>query len=81
MRRAGATRSEKTSVNDHAERKILKRSIAEYDRRRTFASETEATSRRLVVEWLASALHLDYMPAAELLADALASRATKRLGE
>lgn len=65
-------------MNDHASRKILKRSIAEYDRRRTFASETEATSRRLVVEWLTSALHMDYIPAAELLAGALAKRAAKR---
>lgn len=71
----------------------LQRCIEMYDQRRAWRpqvgsplgcpqggrrDETESESRHVAIDWLARAAGIDYVPAAELLADALATRATKR---
>jgi ABC-type iron transport system FetAB ATPase subunit len=66
----------------HAERRILRRTVEMYDQRRAwFPQELESVSRELAVDWLSRTARIDDIRAAELIADRLASRATKRLGE
>ena len=58
----------------------LARCIEMYDQRRAwFREETESQTRHVAIGWLAEALGLDYIPAAEALAEALARRAERRL--
>jgi hypothetical protein len=69
-------------VNDYAVSRILRRTIDMYDQRRAwFPQELESVSRELAVDWLSRTARIDDIRAAELIADRLASRATKRLGE
>ena len=57
----------------------LARCIEMYDQRRAwFREETESQTRHKAIDWLAREAGLDYVPAAELLADALALRASRR---
>jgi hypothetical protein len=54
--------------------------IAQYDQRRAwFPDEPERETRARAIEHLAHVCTIDYMHAAELLADALATRATTKL--
>lgn len=64
------------SDNTHAERQILERAIAQYDsRRQWFPEERESAVRHKAINFYAITARLDYVRAAELLADALAKRA------
>ncbi len=64
---------------NHAVRQILKRTIDQYDLRRSwFPDEPEYSSRELAVEWLSRTARVEYTKSAELIADALARRAAKR---
>jgi hypothetical protein len=66
----------------HAVSRILRRTIDMYDQRRAwFPEELESVSRELAIDWLSRTARIDDIRAAELIADKLASRATKRLGE
>lgn len=57
----------------------LQRCIEMYDQRRAWwRDETESQTRHVAIAWLARKASLDYVPAAELLADALARRASRR---
>ena len=59
--------------------RILRRCIEMYDKRRAwFREETESTTRHVAIDWLSRTAGIDYVPAAELLADALARRACER---
>ncbi len=59
--------------------RILRRTLDQYDLRRSwFPEEPEYSSRELAIDHLARVARLDYTHAAELLADALARRAQKR---
>ncbi len=65
--------------NDYAVSRILRRTIDQYDLRRSwFPDEPEAEARHIAIASLARLACIDYVPAAELLADALARRAAKR---
>ncbi len=70
-------------MNDnYAVSRILRRTIDMYDQRRSwFPGELESVSRELAIDWLSRTARIDDIRAAELIADRLASRATKRLGE
>ncbi len=69
-------------MNDYAVSRILRRTIDMYDQRRAwFPQELESVSRELAVDWLSRTARIDDIRAAELIADKLATRATKRLGE
>ncbi len=69
-------------MNDnYAVSRILRRTIDMYDQRRSwFPEELESVSRELAIDWLSRTARIDDIRAAELIADRLASRATKRLG-
>jgi hypothetical protein len=57
----------------------LARCIEMYDQRRAwFREETESQTRHVAIDWLSRAAGIEYVPAAELLADALALRAARR---
>ncbi len=69
-------------MNDYAVSRILRRTIDMYDQRRSwFPGELESVSRELAVDWLSRTARIDDIRAAELIADKLARRASKRLGE
>ena len=58
----------------------LQRCIEMYDQRRAwFREETESTTRHKAINWLSHAAGINYVPAAEALAEALARRAERRL--
>ncbi len=66
--------------NDYATSRILKRTIDQYDLRRSwFPGEPEYSSRELAIDHLARVARLDYTHAAELVADSLARRAARTL--
>jgi hypothetical protein len=61
---------------------MLADTITQYDQRRAwFPDELEFDSRTLAINHLARVCSIDYTQAAELLADALATRATTKLQE
>ncbi len=63
---------------NHAVRQILKRTIDQYDLRRSwFPEEPEYSSRELAIDTLARLARIDYTYAAELIADKLAKRAER----
>lgn len=63
----------------HAETRILRRVIDQYDLRRSwFPDEHEYCSRELAILWLSRTARVEYTNAAELIADALAKRAAKQ---
>ncbi len=65
--------------NSHATRRILRRCIEQYDLRQSwFPDESEATARHLAIDALSHLACIDYVLAAELLADALARRAARK---
>ncbi len=65
--------------NSHATRRILRRTVEMYDQRRAwFREETEHESRELAIDWLSRTARIDYTTAAELIADKLATRASRR---
>ena len=67
------------SDSTHAVSRVLRRCIEMYDQRRAwFREETESQTRHVAIDWLSCAAGIDYVPAAELLADALATRAARR---
>ncbi len=69
-------------MNDYAVSRILRRTVDMYDMRRAwFPEELESVSRELAVDWLSRTARIDDIRAAELIADAMARRAAKRLGE
>ncbi len=69
-------------MNDYAVSRILRRTVEMYDQRRAwFPEELESVSRELAIDWLSRTARIDDIRAAELIADKLATRATKRLGE
>lgn len=64
--------------NSHAESRILARCIRSYDSERKHGA-VEHAARDHAVAHLANLARLDYWTAAELLADALAHRAERKL--
>ncbi len=66
--------------NDYAVSRILKRTIDQYDLRRSwFPEETEYGSRELAILWLSRTARVEYTKSAELIADALSRRAARKL--
>lgn len=58
----------------------LQRCIEMYDQRRAWwRDETESQTRHVAIDWLARTAGIDYVPAAEALAEVLARRAERRL--
>jgi len=65
--------------DSYATARILRRTLDMYDLRRSwFPEESEYSSRELAVDHLARVARIDYIQAAELIAEALAKRAAKR---
>lgn len=62
--------------NSHAERQILRRVIADYDRGRNSPGASEFGFRQLAIAELSRLARIDYVKAAQLLADVLARRAS-----
>ncbi len=66
--------------NAYAVSRILKRTIDQYDLRRSwFPDEHEYCSRELAILWLSRTARVEYTKAAELVADALSRRAARKM--
>ncbi len=64
---------------NYAVSRILRRTIDQYDLRRSwFPDEPEYSSRELAIDHLARVARLDYTQSAELIADALYRRAARK---